>query len=70
MKTGQKQPTEVLQKQRLAKIIATLAEANGVTPRQVIARIRENRQQGRPQFDMKADDWSRYAPASPMPNGK
>ena len=67
MKTKQAEQTNPtdLQKRRLAKIIVMLAEANGVTPQQIIARSRENLKLGRGQFDMMVEDWSLYAPSSP-----
>ena len=70
MKTKQAEQTNPtdLQKRRLAKIIVMLAEANGVTPQQIIARSRENLKLGRGQFDMMVEDWSLYAPSSPKQN--
>ena len=70
MKTKQAEQTNPtdLQKRRLAKIIVMLAEANGVTPQQIIARSRENLKLGRGQFDMMVEDRSLYAPSSPKQN--
>ena len=67
MKTEQtqQQTPPALQLERLAKIVVLLAEANNVTRNQVVARIKENRELGRPQFDMMVEDWSLYGPTSP-----
>ena len=58
MTTIRKEPSN-LRLRRMAKVVATLAEANGVTPEQVMMRISDNRKANREQFDMDAD-WTQY----------
>ena len=53
MTTIRKEPSN-LRLRRMAKVVATLAEANGVTPEQVMMRISDNSKENSEQLDIDA----------------